>query len=102
MMKAKAILAGLMFSAIAAPVGHAQVTIDVAKITCHQFVTDKVANSKDIALWLSGYYTGKRGGSTLIDPESLKAKSEKVVMYCLQRPDLPVMQAVETLFGENK
>ena len=102
MMKAKAILAGLMFSAIAAPVGHAQVTIDVAKITCHQFVTDKVANSKDIALWLSGYYTGKRGGTTLVDPLSLKANSDKVENYCLHHADTPVMQAVETLFGENK
>src|SRR5215472_10999736 len=51
-------------------------------------------NGGDIALWLNGYYTGKRGGNTLIDPQSLKAESEKVVMYCLQRPDMPVMQAV--------
>ena len=102
MMKAKAILAGLMLLAITAPNGRAQVTIDVAKITCYQFSTSRIANPQDIALWLSGYYTGKRDGSTLIDPESLKAKSEKVVMYCLNRPDMPVMQAVETLFGESK
>jgi hypothetical protein len=101
MMKAKAILAGLMFPAIAAPVGHAQVTVDVAKITCDQFAGYKIADPKDIALWLSGYHNGKRGGNTLIDPQSLKANSDKVIGYCLQHPDTPVMQAVETLFGNK-
>jgi acid stress chaperone HdeB len=102
MMKAKAISVGLILSAITAQVGHAQVTIDVAKITCLQFATYKIANPQDIALWLSGYYTGKRGGNTLVDPQALKANSDKVVTYCLQHPDTPVMQAVETLFGLSK
>jgi hypothetical protein len=102
MMKAKAILVGLVLPAMSAPLAHAQVTIDVAKITCIQFATYKVANPQDIALWLSGYYTGKRGGDTLVDPLTLKANSDKVVAYCLQHPDTPVMQAVETLFGLSK
>jgi hypothetical protein len=100
--KAQAILLGLMLCAITAPVGHAQVTIDVAKITCNQFATYKIANPDSIALWLSGYHNGKTGGNTLIDPQALKAKSTEVVNYCLQHPDTPVMQAVETVFGISK
>jgi hypothetical protein len=102
MMKAKPILVGLMLCAIAASVGHAQVTVDVAKITCIQFATYKITNPQNIALWLSGYYNGKHDGSTLVDPQALKVKSDEVVNYCLQHPDMPVMQAVETLFGINK
>jgi len=60
MRKAKAILLGLMLCAITA-VGHAQVTIDVAKITCNQFATYKIADPENIALWLSGYHNGKHG-----------------------------------------
>jgi acid stress chaperone HdeB len=101
MMKAKAILLGLMLCAITA-VGHAQVTIDVAKITCNQFATYKIADPENIALWLSGYHNGKHGGNTLVDPQALKAKSNEVVNYCLHHPDTPVMQAVETLFGISK
>ncbi|HXW25008.1 MAG TPA: HdeA/HdeB family chaperone [Xanthobacteraceae bacterium] len=101
MIKAKGVVAGLVFAAITAPAGHAQVTIDVAKITCIQFATYKIASPQDIALWLSGFYNGKRG-NTIIDPQALKANSDKVVNYCLEHPDTPVMEAVETLFGVRK
>jgi len=101
MVRAKAILAGLTLCAIAASAGRAQVTIDVAKITCNQFATYKITNPQNIALWLSGYYNGRRGGNTLVDPQDLKAKSDEVVNYCLNHPDTPVMQAVETLFGKK-
>ena len=45
--------------ALAAP-ARAQVTIDVSKITCDQYVGYKVTNPQNIAIWLSGYYSGKR------------------------------------------
>jgi hypothetical protein len=37
----------------------AQVTIDVAKITCDQFTLYKVTDPQNIAMWLSGYYHGR-------------------------------------------
>jgi acid stress chaperone HdeB len=100
MMKAKGVFMGLILAAITTPAAHAQVTIDVAKITCIQFATYKIADPKDIALWLSGYYNGKRD-NTVIDTQALKASSQNVVTYCLHHPDTPVMQAVETLFGHK-
>jgi hypothetical protein len=45
---------------LAAPAGRAQVTVDVAKITCTQLLSFSVADPKDIAVWLSGYYTAER------------------------------------------
>jgi len=95
-------VAGMIFAAIATSAGHAQVTVDVAKITCGQFLAYTIADPKDIALWLNGYYTGKRGGGTLLDTQALKANYDQVRGYCLVNQNTPVMQAVETLFAGSK
>src|ERR1700736_5329764 len=95
-------VAGMIFTAIATSAGHAQVTVDVAKITCGQFLAFSIADPKEIALWLNGYYTGKRGGSTLLETQALKANYDRIRSYCLMNQDTPVMQAVETLFNEKK
>jgi len=91
-----------MLAAIVATVGHAQVTIDVAKITCGQFLAYRIADPKDIALWLDGYYTGKRGGSTLLETQALKSNYDRLRNHCLVNQDMPVMQAIEKLFSEAK
>ena len=48
----------------------AQVSVDVAKITCDQFLLFKVADPRDISIWLSGYYHGKRD-TTVIDTQKI-------------------------------
>ena len=78
----------------------AQVVIDVAKITCHQFATYKVAHPDKIAIWLNGYFHGKRG-DLIIDTQELGENTDKVQEYCTKNPDVPLMQAVETLFGSR-
>ena len=95
-------LVGLAFAAITVSAGHAQVTVDVAKITCGQFLAYSIADPKDIALWLNGYYTGKRGGSTLLDTQALKTHYDQLRSYCLINQNTPVTQAVETLFSGSK
>jgi acid stress chaperone HdeB len=95
-------LIGLTLTVLMVTSGHAQVTIDVAKITCGQFLAYTIADPKDIALWLNGYYTGKRGGSTLIDTQASKANYDKLRGYCLVNQTIPIMQAVETLFSDGK
>ena len=82
-------------------VARSQVTIDVAKITCDQFVLFKVTDPRNIAIWLSGYYHGKRD-NTLVDTQQLAAYADKVKSFCLQKPQATVMQAVETVFGAPK
>jgi acid stress chaperone HdeB len=76
----------------------AQVTIDVAQITCRQFLLDKVAPTKSIALWLAGYYNGKRN-NTVIDPNQMERNVDKVEDYCRLNLDITVMQAVEATLG---
>ena len=43
----------------------AQVTVDVTKINCDQFVHHKISEPRLIAAWLSGYYNAKRNNRVL-------------------------------------
>ena len=76
----------------------AQVSIDVAKMTCGQFATFKVANPKFIAIWLNGYHHGTRG-DTVIDTQQLDSDTKKIQDYCTKNENVPLMQAVETVIG---
>jgi acid stress chaperone HdeB len=76
----------------------AQVTLDVAKLSCEQFATSSVANPDRIAIWLNGYYHGKRG-DTQVDTERLTEDAKKIQQYCIKNPDTPLMQAVESVLG---
>jgi hypothetical protein len=80
---------------VSSPLG-AQVTLDVSKLTCEQFAMYKVTNPKYLAVWLSGYDHGRRG-DVIIDMQQLVANTEKLEDYCLKNPNVPMMQAVETI-----
>jgi acid stress chaperone HdeB len=77
---------------------HAQVTVDITKITCRQFLIGRTVSTKSIAIWFSGYYTGKRG-ATMIDVASIEPNADKVQDYCGQHQDETLMKAVQDLFG---
>jgi acid stress chaperone HdeB len=99
-MTPRSILAGLSLTALLIPAAHAQVSIDVAKITCDQ-MRNKVANPVAVALWLNGYYAGKRN-DTAIDVISLDRNAEKVAEYCMSNPETTLMKAIETTVGAAK
>jgi acid stress chaperone HdeB len=80
----------------------AQVTIDVSKITCDQFLSFSIADPEKIALWISGYYHGTRN-NTILDTETLKDNLQKVKSYCIVNGKVPVMQAVDiAVLGGSK
>jgi hypothetical protein len=83
------------------PSARAQVTLDVTKITCEQYNGYKVTNPQNIAIWLSGYYHGKRGDTT-VDSQGLVAYAKKLRDYCFRNRQTLVMQAVETLFETGR
>jgi hypothetical protein len=89
-------------AALAAASGaHAQVTVDMAKITCNQLTLGKITDPQNIALWLSGYYNAKRN-NTLVDTQALAANAQKIKQYCLRKPDVTVMQAVEAVLAPKQ
>ena len=94
---------GLAFAlALSLPFGataSAQVTIDVGKITCNQFALYKVSDPDTIAVWLHGYYSGKRG-NTVVEVEKLKANAKNLRDYCLENPDANLLDAVESLMTQ--
>ena len=91
----------LLATIAGATMAHGQVTIDVAKITCKQALLDTVAPTKSIALWLSGYYNGKRG-NTVIDAGAMQKNADKVEDYCRMNLDTTVMDAVQAVLGATK
>jgi hypothetical protein len=93
-----AIVAGLLFFLPGILAAHAQTTIDVSKITCEQFLLYKITDPNNIAIWLSGYYNGKRG-NTVLDVQGLQDHLNKVKDYCRSNYSTTVMQAVETVVG---
>jgi acid stress chaperone HdeB len=91
----------LILAAVAGQPARAQVTVDLSKITCEQWSGYKITNPQNIALWLSGYYNGKRG-NTVIDTQALAAENQKLRDFCITNAQMPVMQAAEKLFGVAK
>jgi acid stress chaperone HdeB len=90
----------LMFVQI--PTMQAQVTVDVVKITCQQIVMGELPwTQRDVVLWLSGYYHGKRN-STIVEPETITKDEERVTQYCYQHRDATVMDAVKIVLGLDK
>jgi hypothetical protein len=86
----------LVLALVAVP-AQAQVTIDMSKITCEQFLGYKIINPNDIAMWLSGYYNAQHGNTT-VDIETLAAQKRELQDYCLRNLNVPVVQAIDKLF----
>jgi acid stress chaperone HdeB len=79
----------------------AQVMLDLSKVTCDQWVKYQVADPKFIAMWLSGYFHGKRG-DTMIDTQKLIADADAVENYCFKNPKALLMPSVEAIVGGQK
>jgi hypothetical protein len=99
--KARLLLISTLFLFAQIP-AQAQVTVDVSKITCEQVLLEQLAwTERDVVLWLSGYYHGKRN-NTFVEPETIKKDEEKVNQYCYGHRDTTVMDAVKNVLGFDK
>ena len=98
MSELKPLLLGSMFAVLVVSAALAQVTIDVSKITCGQYVLDQVTDFRTITAWLDGFYSGKRN-NTVIDVHAVEQIADKVEEYCKSHRDMALMQAVETTLG---
>jgi len=81
----------------------AQITIDVTKITCDQFVHSKIAAPRLVGAWLGGYYNAK-SDNHIIDLQNFEANLSKLENFCYQEKNfkIPVMKAVEQILGAGK
>jgi len=94
---------GLILAAALCSPAQGQLSLDVAKITCYQYVHSKITVPNYIVVWLSGYYNAKQNNK-VIDPEDIQDKASKLQNYCYDEKNfkVPVMKAVEELFGKGK
>src|SRR6516164_3186568 len=100
--KLRLLLTSALFLFAQVPTMQAQETLDLAKITCEQFMGEQLATpSRDIVLLLAGYYNGKRN-NTIIEPQTIKKEDEKVQSFCFQHRETTVMDAVKNVLGFDK
>ena len=113
------VLSSIVFATVSA---QAQVSIDVSKITCDEYVHDKIPTSDFvsfsavgslplearsmlsrwlIANWLSGYYHAKRN-NWIIDSEGFENNVNKLNNYCYDEKNFKVliMDAIERVLGK--
>lgn len=83
------------------PMAHAQMTLDVAKITCENFLSGQVSDSRTITIWLSGYYNGTIKNTT-VDINALRDRSSELADYCFSHRSANLVDAVTTKFGSEK
>ena len=102
-MKSRLVALGAWLALASVPAAQAQMSLDVAKITCRQLLFDRFISTKTkpLALWLSGYYNGKRGNTT-IDIGAIEINRDKVEDYCRLNQDTTVMDAVERALGTGR
>src|SRR6266699_1460761 len=91
-----------IFALAASRSAQTQVTVDVTKVNCDQFVHHKISEPRLIAAWLSGYYSAKRN-NRVIDLQTLEENMSKVKNYCSDEKNfkVPVMKAVEQVLGKS-
>ena len=77
----------------------AQVTVDIRKITCNEFLAGQLTDSRSLAIWLNGYLNGARG-KTLIDP--LTVTENHLIDYCVSHTNTLVLEAARNLVGADK
>ena len=78
----------------------AQKTIDVAKITCRQYLSDRTISpwAPRIATWLSGYFNGIRKNTT-IDVGLFRINRDKFQDYCRMNQDTTLIDAAKNVLG---
>ena len=79
-----------------------QVTIDIAKITCEQFISFSVTDPNNIAIWLSGYRHGQHADTT-VHPQEFKEDIARLKSACFLRENskLAVMQVAEKVLSQK-
>jgi len=91
----KRVLAGVAFAGLGGALAQAQTSIDLAKITCEQYILHKVTDPRNIIIWLSGYYSNR--GDTVIHVQEFEENAKKVTEFCRANLKVPVMEAFQKL-----
>jgi acid stress chaperone HdeB len=91
-------LALVALPAIFATANASAQVVDVAKISCKQYLAGNVVRQDYLSLWLSGYLNGTRN-DTVIETSTVQTVANKVSTYCRSNLDTGLMDAVQNVLG---
>jgi acid stress chaperone HdeB len=86
---------------LAACPAHAQLTVDMSKVTCKQFVTYEITDARSLSIWLSGYLNAQQK-NMLIDVSKFRDRSNALKDFCLTHQDVRLMEAAKTVIRAEK
>jgi|ERR1700726_304388 acid stress chaperone HdeB len=92
--------AALIAVALAAASPASAQVIDLASVTCKDFLTHKKDAMVSIMMWLSGYYT-KDDDPTVIDFDKVKARADKLADFCGKNPAVGLVPAAEPILASE-
>jgi acid stress chaperone HdeB len=75
------------------------VTIDLATMSCKQFIESKPEEIQMVLTWIDGWYKGD-SDEALIDTEVFVANAKKFGAYCATNPGVSIVTAAEKILGE--
>lgn len=90
------LLLGPLVAVAATASASAQVMVDVSKITCDQYITQRITHSRTVSIWLSGFYAGRRN-KPVVDTQALDRNSNKLSRFCESNREMPLLDAVEAI-----
>lgn len=97
----KSLALGVLFALAGVFPVEAQMIVDVAKISCKQFVTYEITDARSLSLWLAGYWGGDRK-TTVVDVSRFRRQSDALKDYCMSHFDTPLMDAAKTIVDSTK
>ena len=92
----KFIMAAVAAAFLCSPAVSFAEDIDMAKIKCSEFLSQKESDIVSIVIWVDGYLSAK-SDDTVMGNEWMKKLSMNLASYCKQNGDKTLMDAINAL-----
>ncbi|MBI5128065.1 MAG: hypothetical protein HZA66_01365 [Rhodopseudomonas palustris] len=84
---------------LSAPVGARAETLDLATMSCKQFIDSGPDSINMVLIWLDGWYKGD-SDDAIIDTEVFVGNAKKFGAYCGANPSVSIVTAAEKILGK--
>ena len=89
------ILYSICAAALAVSPARAQLSVDVTRATCSDFIAMPADQARLFSAWISGYFSQKVG-RVLLDFGKYDASGERLRVWCRVHSDDTIMKAIES------
>lgn len=96
----KLVFAAALAGALAPSLSHAQVKIDMERITCGEYLAMTPDDSRDFSAWMSGWFSQK-SGRTFIDTGLFQKNVASVKDWCASHTSEAVMTGLQRAFEKK-